>query len=328
MDIGLFPYLPKTDLHLHLDGAARPDTIRDLALLAGIAPEKLEPHLRVGNPGSLAAYLEHFDFVLPLMQTREALSRIAYEIVEDASQRNAAYLEVRFCPLLFLKGELSGEEAVNAVLEGIKSAEEDLGGVLGRVILCGLQGMDEAAAEKVVDLALTFQMSGVVGVDIAGDEAGKFNLDPFVRPFARAREAGLRITCHAGENGPADHIIQALERLGAQRIGHGTAILDDPRALDLALERNVGIECCPTSNFQTGAIPSLAEHPIRKMLAAGLSCTINTDNPMFSDTDIEKEWNLAIDALGLSAAECSQVLANGFSQMFLEDAPAPVRNVF
>ncbi|MBM3270314.1 MAG: adenosine deaminase [Candidatus Sericytochromatia bacterium] len=327
MEIGLFPYLPKTDLHLHLDGAARPDTLRDLALQAGIPPEKIEPHLRVGSPGSLAEYLAHFDFVLPLMQTRKALSRIAYEIVEDASQRNVAYVEIRFCPLLLLDGGLSGEEAVNAVVEGVRAAEEDLGGILGRLILCGLQGMDGDAATRVVDLALAFQLSGVVGVDVAGDEAGKFNLAPFERPFARARDAGLRITCHAGENGPADHVIQAMERLGAQRIGHGTAILGDPRAVALARERNVGIECCPTSNYQTGAIRSLAEHPIREMLAAGLSCTINTDNPMFSETDIEREWNLAIDEMKLTADECSLVLANGFSQMFLEDAPAPVRNV-
>ncbi|MBM3273816.1 MAG: adenosine deaminase [Candidatus Sericytochromatia bacterium] len=327
MDIGLYPYLPKTDLHLHLDGAARPDTIREFALAQGITPENIEPHLRVGTPGTLAEYLAHFRFVLPLMQTREALSRIAYEIVEDAQLHSAAYIEIRFCPLLVLEGGLSGEEAVNAVIEGIAAAQEDLGGILGRVVLCALQGQGREEAERVVDLALNFQISGVVGVDVAGDESGRWNLEPFVAPFRRAKDGGLRITCHAGENGPPEHIIEAIELLGAQRIGHGTSVLGSQRAIELARERNVGFECCPTSNVQTGAVTSYAEHPLRRMLAAGLACTINTDNPLFSETDIENEWNLAIDEIGLTAEECAIVLANGFSQMFLEDAPAPVRNV-
>ncbi len=326
MDLALYSFLPKTDLHLHLDGAARPDTLRDLAAEAGIPSDKVEPYLRVGNPGSLPEYLAHFQFVLPLMQTRDALSRIAYEVVEDAASHNAAYIEVRFCPLLHLDQGMSGEDAVDAVLQGIASAQEDLGGVLGRVILCALQGMEREQGESIVDLALNFQMSGVVGVDVAGDETGKFNLAPFVPAFRRARDGGLRITCHAGEGGPADHVIQAIELLGAHRVGHGTAILSDPRAVELALEHNVGIECCVTSNSQTGAIASLADHPLRQMLAAGLAVTINTDNPTFSDTDIDNEWNIALDVLGLTSDEASQILANGFAQMFLEDAPAPVKN--
>lgn len=326
MDAPLYTMLPKTDLHLHLDGAARPDTLRELAARAGIPSEKVEPYLRVGNPGSLQEYLAHFQFVLPLMQTREALSRIAYEVVEDASLHNAAYAELRFCPLLHLEGGMGDEDVVDAVLQGVASAQEDLGGVLGRVILCTLQGMEREAAERIVDLALNFQMSGVVGVDIAGDETGKFNLQPFVPAYRRARDGGLRITCHAGESGPPDHIIQAIELLGAHRIGHGTSILSNPRAVELALEHGVGIECCLTSNSQTGAIKSLADHPLRRMLAAGLSVTLNTDNPTFSDTDIEKEWNVAIDVLGITSTEAAQLLANGFAQMFLEDAPTPARN--
>lgn len=318
--------LPKTDLHLHLDGAARPDTLRELAARAGIPAEKVEPYLRVGNPGSLQEYLAHFQFVLPLMQTREALSRIAYEIVEDAALHNVAYVEIRFCPLLHLDGGMSGEEVVDAVLQGVASAQEDLGNVLGRVILCTLQGMEAEQADRIVDLALNFQISGVVGVDIAGDETGKFNLLPFVPAYRRAREGGLRITCHAGEGSSPDHIIQAIELLGAHRVGHGTTILDSPRAVELALERGVGIECCITSNSQTGAIASVADHPLRRMLASGLAVTLNTDNPTFSDTDIEREWDLAMNVLGITSGEASQLLANGFAQMFLEDAPAPVRN--
>jgi len=325
MDSALYTMLPKTDLHLHLDGAARPDTLREFALAKGLSPEQIEPYLKV-RPSSLAEYLSHFRFVLPLMQSRAALERIAYEVIEDAAAHTAAYAEIRFCPLLHLEGGLSGEEAVDAVLAGIARVQEDLGGVLGRVILCVIQGMEAEQAERIVDLALNFQISGVVGVDVAGDESAQFRIEPFVPAFKRARDAGLRITCHAGETGDPDHIIQAIELLGANRIGHGTAILKDPRAIQLALDHNVGIECCITSNWQTGSIKEIADHPLRKMLAHGLSATINTDNPTFSDTDIELEWQIATDALGLTSTECAQILANGFANMFLEDAPAPVRN--
>lgn len=316
--------LPKTDLHLHLDGAVRPDTLRDLAALQGIDSDAVEANMRVKASGSLESYLEHFAFVLPLLQTRESLIRVASEIVEDAAMGQAAYIEVRFCPLLHMDQGMTGETIVDAVLEGLTAGNVN---AVARVILCSLQGMNEDQANRIVDLALAFRSAGVVAVDVAGDETGKFNLAPFVRPYQRARDGGLKVTCHAGEGGPVGNILEAIEKLGASRIGHGTAIFDDPRAVELAVERNIGIECCITSNVQTGAIASLADHPLRRMIAAGLSATINTDNPTLSNTSIAEEWDLAIGELGLTQGECSQLLANGFAQMFLEDAPAPAGNV-
>jgi adenosine deaminase len=267
----------------------------------------------------LADCLDKFNYVLPLLQKESALERVAFELVEDAWRDGVTYLEVRFCPILSYQEGLSGEQVVEAVLSGLRRATQKYKVPAG-LILCVLQGMGEEIAESLADLAISYRNQGVLGLDVAGKEGGGFHIDPFVRAFARARDQGLRITVHAGEAGPGSNVRQAIERLGAQRVGHGTAILSDPRSIELAIAKGVGIECCLTSNVQTGAILKLEEHPLRQMLAAGLKVTLNTDNPTFSNTTISQEWAPAFDHLGLTESEAQAIRLNGFDLAFSQDA--------
>lgn len=314
--------LPKTDLHLHLDGAVRPQTLLDLARQRKMDPARLQTVFQSPPDGDLAAYLERFDLVLPLLQTRQALSRAGRELVEDCAAHKASYVEIRFCPLLHVEEGLRGQAVVEAVLEGVLGAQEATG-TQARVILCTLHGMTESQADQVANLAIAYRGKGVVALDLAGDEGRGFDLAPFTKAFWKAKDAGLHITVHAGEAGPGENVTEAITVLGAQRIGHGTRIFTDPRAVELALENRVGIEVCLKSNVQTGAVGKLADHPLRRMLAVGLCATICTDNTTVSHTTLDAEWRLLTEELGFNDDELMQLLANGFAQMFLDDAITP-----
>lgn len=264
------------DLHRHLDGSMRPDTLMELSDAAG-HPLAAVPKFSPGM--GLQAALDCFAITLAALQTPDAVRRVASECCEDALAEGVAHLELRFAPQLHLKGDLS--EILDAAIEG----------VAGRagLILCGLYGEDPAALGRCVDLAR--QRPEVVGIDLAGGptRAHRWGLLDYADVYSKARDIGLGRTVHAGEGRPAREIIEAILHLDAQRIGHGLSILDDDEAVKLAIDRGVTIEACPTSNWQVGILPSPGAHPVHRWLKRGLRVSICTDNTMLSQTSLPEE---------------------------------------
>ena len=275
------------DLHHHLDGSLRPSTVRDLAAGLGLAvPADLAFTAGMG----LEAALSRFAFTLSLLQEPAAVRRVASEIAEDAAAEGVTTLEVRFAPQ-FHRGASMGA-IVDAALDG-------LSGHAG-LLLCGLYGDPPSLFDDLIDVAAA--RPGVVGLDLAGGPlpTHRYGIPDYAEVFARARRLGLGCTVHAGEGRPAAEIAAAIERLGAQRIGHGTTLLDDERVLDLVRERGVTIEACPTSNVHTSVIGSVAEHPLPKWLAAGVKACVNADNTLLSAVSAAEEWRRAAEIPGMT----------------------------
>ena len=290
------------DLHRHLDGSLRPTTVEELARAEGLqVPEKLPFFVGMG----LESALSRFAFTLRLLQRTEALTRVAREMCEDAVEEGVTTLEVRFAPQLH--GADPGE-AVDAVLEG-------LGGRAG-LILCGLYGEPPEVMERLVTLAGT--RPGVVGIDLAGapTAGADFAMHSYAAPFRRAAGLGLGRTVHAGEGRPPAEIAVAVKLLGAQRIGHGTTVLDDPSVVALLVDRGVTIEACPTSNVHTSVIPAISAHPIARWLDVGLRVTVCTDNTLLSSVDAPTELNRVGTISGMNSDRISDVVRMGHEAAF------------
>jgi len=294
---------PLPDLHRHLDGSLREATLRELAGAAGVeVPERFRFWPGMG----LRAALDCFELSLAVLQTPGAVRRVAGEICEGAVREGVTTLELRFAPQLH-RGA-STEAIVDAAAEG----------VAGRagLILCGLFGESPAVLEALVALARS--RPAVVGIDLAGgpSAAQRDQLHDYARAFALARDLGLGRTVHAGEGRPASEIREAIERLHAQRIGHGTTLLDDPALVDLVRERGVTIEACLTSNLHTGAIADVAEHPLPRLLERGVRVTVCTDNTLFSDVDAPGEYRRAAGLPGVDTAAVEVLAAFGHAAAF------------
>lgn len=299
----LDPTQPLADLHRHLDGSLRRATLEELARRAGLS---VPPDLPFFPGVGLAGALSRFSFTLALLQRPDAVRRVAAEICEDAAAEGVTTLEIRFAPQLH-RG--AGPEAiVDAALEG----------VAGRagLVLCGLYGEPPELLGRLVALAASRR--GVVGIDLAGGPAAdhRWHLASYAAPFHRAAELGLGRTVHAGEGRPAAEIRAAVELLLAQRIGHGTTLLDDPAVVELLREREVTVEACITSNHHTGAIPEPAAHPLPAWLELGISACVCTDNTLLSAVDAPEEHRRAASIPGMSAALLSRAVACGHRAAF------------
>lgn len=292
-----------SDLHRHLDGSLRMDTVRELAAGRGIA---VPPDLPFFAGMGLEAALARFAFTLALLEEPAAVRRVASEICEDAAADGVATLEIRFAPQLHVGASI--EAIVEAALEGIDGR--------AGLILCGLYGEPPALLERLV--AVGACRSGVVGLDLAGGPtpAQAFRLSDYERPFGQAADAGLGRTVHAGEGRPPHEIRVAIEVLGAQRIGHGTTLLDDPAVAELVLERDVVIEACPTSNVHTGILASVAEHPLKRWLDLGIRATVCTDNTLFSAVTASQELDRVRAIPGITEADLQWVCATGEAAAF------------
>lgn len=295
------PGLP--DLHRHLDGSLRPATVEQLARRFGLP---LPPRLQFSPGLGLSAALARFDFVLQLLQRPAELTRVAAEACEDAAADGVTTLELRFAPQLHRGAPLA--DIIDAVLDG-------LAGRAG-LILCGLYGEDPALLHALVELAAA--RPRVVGIDLAGapSPAHAWRLHDYAAPFQRAAARGLGRTVHAGEGRPPAEIRVAIERLGAQRIGHGTTLLDDPSLIDLVRARGVAIEACLTSNHQIGAITSVADHPLVRWLELGVAATICTDNTFFSAVTSSSEHHLAAALPGMTPAHLESTIQAGHAAAF------------
>ncbi len=297
------------DLHRHLDGSLRPSTVAELAARAGLDVPGDLPF----SPGmGLDAALARFGFTLSLLQSPGAVRRVAAEMCEDAAAEGVSTLEIRFAPQLHRGAAL--EAIVDAALEGIAGR--------AGLILCGLYGEPPAVLESLVSAAASRE--GVVGIDLAGGPAPghAFGMDAYAEAFQRAAALGLGRTVHAGEGRPAAEIRVAIERLGAQRIGHGTTLLDDPAVVALVIAREVTIEACPTSNVHTGVIARVEEHPLPRWLDAGVRCCVCADNTLLSATDARRELALVARIPGMNEEKLARVVAAGHAGAFSRAAQA------
>jgi len=314
--------LPKAELHCHLDGSVRPATLLELGLKYGVpmpeaSPDALADHMYVRDARHLEDYLTRFDVTLAVMQSESAIERISYELGEDAAADGVRYIEVRWAPILNQQRGVSLEAAVEASLRGLRRAQA-AHGILGRVIICGLRHLRPEVSLDLARLAVAFQGKGVVGFDLAGGEAGH-PASVHRAAFRHAHEHGMCCTCHAGEGAGPESVADAVHLCGAQRIGHGTRLIEDPRLMDELAKNGVAIEACLTSNVQTRAAKDYESHPLRAYFERGMRVTLNTDNRLMSGTTLTAEYAHAAKELHFSLDELCTLARNGFENAFLPD---------
>jgi adenosine deaminase len=316
----LLSRLPKTDLHVHLDGSLRPRTLVELANEQGVDlptrdPEVLAEYMHVQDARDLVDYLSRFDITLSVMQEEDALERIAFELAEDAVRENVRYMEVRFSPVLNIQNGLTLEEAVAAPLRGLRRAEGEYGIRTG-IIICGIRNMSPHTSMDLANLTVAFKDRGVVAFDLAGAEynnPAKMHREAFYR----VGNANIAATIHAGEAYGPESIHQALHYCNANRIGHGTRLHEDPDLMAYVNNFRIPLEICLTSNVQTRAVRDYADHPLRLYYDEGLVVTLNTDNRLMSATTVTDEYWRAHEHLGFTWDELTRITLHGFESAFL-----------
>ena len=320
VDRELLRRLPKAELHCHLDGSVRPQTLLELAReydkpMPVADAAALRDLMRVTDARNLEEYLERFDVTLRVMQTEAALERISYELAEDSARDGVRYLEVRYAPVLNVREGLSLEQAVEAPLRGLARAEREHG-IIGRVIITAIRNMAPVVSRELAELAVAYRHRGVVGFDLAGGEQGH-PARAHAQAFEYARCHDLACTCHAGEGDGPDSVRQAVHVCGAHRLGHATRLIEDASLTDYCNDRRITLEICLTSNVQTRAVESYAAHPFREYFDRGLNVVLNTDNRLMSDVTLTDEYVHAARELGFSFDELARVAINGFESAFL-----------
>jgi adenosine deaminase len=312
--------LPKAELHCHLDGSVRPSTLLELGREARVqmpkhTPEELAEFMRVDDARTLEDYLRRFDVTVSVMQTEEALERIAYELAEDASEDGVRYIEVRNAPILNVVHGMTLVQAIEAPLRGLRRAEKDFG-IIGRFIVIALRNFTPEDSLEMAQLAVEFKNEGVVAFDLAGGEKGN-PAARHVAAFRYAREHDLAVTVHAGEGDGAESIREAVHVCGANRIGHGTRLIEDAELTQYVNDRRIALEVCLTSNVQTRVADSYEAHPLREYFDRGLNVTLNTDNRLMSGTTLTDEFVHAAEHLGFTVDELAGIALNGFESAFL-----------
>ncbi len=316
--------LPKTDLHVHLDGSVRPATLLDLAREGEVdlglhSEEEIREACQMGDgERSLERYLRAFRYTLPVMQWEGALERTAYELAMDAAAENVRLIEMRYSPLLHRERGLGFGEIISAVARGLERAEKETGIIAGQ-ILCGIRNMPPDSSLELAEATLEYRDLGVVAFDLAGAEKD-YPAKEHKEAFYFVQNNNLNSTLHAGEAfGPAS-ISQALHYCSAHRIGHGVRLGEDEDLLRFANDHRIPLEMCLTSNLDTGAVADIRQHPFGKYLDLDLRVTLNTDNRLISDTTVTGEFALAAEAFQLSVEAIHTIVLNGFKSAFLPHA--------
>lgn len=312
--------LPKAELHVHLDGSLRPETMLELAAEYGKPmpesdPERLREYMHVKDARNLVEYLARFDVTLSVMQTADSLERIAYELAADLAAENVRYAEVRYSPILNTREGLPLTEAVDAPLRGLRRAEEEFG-IRTALIICGIRNMDPSTSRDLADLTVAYKGRGVVAFDLAGAEynyPAKKHKDAFFTVINK----NMAATIHAGEAYGAESIHQALHYCKANRIGHGTRLYEDADLMQYIKDFRIPIEICLTSNIQTRAAPSFEEHPLRRYYDADLVLSLNTDNRLMSATTVTEEFWRAHRHQGFTWPELVDLSLMAFEAAFL-----------
>src|SRR5512140_3038374 len=331
LDQALLKSLPKVLLHEHLDGVLRPRTIIELARATGYAgiptqdPDELATWFQRGaDQKSLSEYLRGFAHTIAVMQSEDALERVAFEQAEDLSRDGVVYFETRFAPVLHTRQGLTNQRVVAAVLKGLERGRKELG-IQSGLIICAMRNMDVSL--EMAELAVDFRERGVVGFDLAGEEGG-YPPKKHVEAFHYIQRENFNITIHAGEGYGKESIWQAIQYCGAHRIGHGTRLIDDIAVLDgnvvklgdlaqYVLDKRIPLEICLISNVHTGATPSLAEHPFKILYQEKFRVTLNTDNRLMSDTTMTREFEAAADTFGLGLDDFEKITINAMKSAFL-----------
>lgn len=330
--------LPKAELHVHLDGSLRPETMLDLAaerdvVLPAADPEALGAYMVVSDAASLEEYLERFAITLSVMQDAEAIERITYECVIDHALEGVWYAEIRFCPLLNTEGGLNATEVTEAALAGVRRAEEDVrAGALPQIsdlhagppsissalILCGLRSHTPKQTLEVAELAVAYRDRGVVAFDLAGPESG-YPVHEHLAAFDTAHRGGVPITIHAGEGYGPESIREALTLGHARRIGHGTRLHEDRALLDTVRRLEIPLEVCLTSNVQTRVVDEIRHHPAWRYRLAGVPIALSTDNRLMSGVSLTDEYERAVATFGLTHPEVTGLARAAFEHAFVSD---------
>ncbi len=313
--------LPKTELHCHLDGSVRPRTVLELAehQKVSLPTGNLARLTRLMQAGrrtrNLGDYLRIFDITLSVMQEKEALYRIAYELVEDCAEENVRHLEVRYSPILHRKRRLKFEDIVDPVIAGLRDAGARHDISTG-VIICGIRSMSPKVSIELAELAVAYKGRGVLAFDLAGQEKD-YPAKAHREAFDIIHKNNVNSTVHAGEAfGPAS-IAQALHYCGAHRIGHGTRLVEDDDLMRYVRDHRIPLEMCLSSNVQTRVAKTPSAHPFGQYFRSGLRVTLNTDNRLMSATTSSQEIALAARAFRLSPYEIKRIIINGFKSAFM-----------
>ena len=331
LDKRLLQSLPKVLLHEHLDGVLRPQTVIELARDAKYSdlptndPTALSQwFFRGANQGSLTKYLEGFTHTIAVMQTEEALQRVAYEQAEDLSRDGVVYFETRFAPVFHTHKGLTHQQIVSSVLKGLERGRKEFG-ISSGLIICAMRNMNTSL--EMAELAVDFRSRGVVGFDLAGEEGG-YPPKKHVDAFHYIQRENFNITIHAGEGYGKESIWQAIQYCGAHRIGHGTRLIEDIAVVDgkavklgdlaqYVLDKRIPLEICLLSNVHTGATPSLAEHPFKILYQEKFRVTLNTDNRLMSSTSMTQEFAAAAETFGLNLDDFEKITINAMKSAFL-----------
>ncbi len=331
IDTAVLQRAPKVLLHEHLDGGLRPLTVIELARDCGYGelptedPDALGQWFHRGaNKGSLPEYLEGFRHTIAVMQSRGAIERVAFEFIEDMHRDGVVYAEARFAPCFHMQKGLTPEAAVQAALDGFQRGKEKYGVHWG-LILCAMR--DRTDSLEWAEMAIDFRYRGVVGFDLAGEEAG-FPPKKHVEAFRAIQLANFYSTLHAGEAFGIASIWQALQVCGAHRLGHATRLTDGMTIVDgkivkmgslaqYILDRRVPLEMCLSSNVHTGAVPSLEAHPFKLYFERGFRVTLNTDDRLMSDTTMTKEFRIAVEQFGLGLVDLEKITLNSIKSAFI-----------
>lgn len=318
------PSIPLVDLHRHLDGNIHPELIWQLAQkynidLPGNSLEEFRPHAQIQDQTSdLLAFLEKLDYGVSVLADQDAVYQVAYDNVRDAKAQGLDYTELRFSPYyMAMNFKLNIAEVVNQIANAVEQGNKDFGVKVNLIgILSRTFGVD--ACQQELDGILAHK-DRITALDLAGDELN-FPAELFVPHFNAARDAGLAITVHAGEADGPQSIWNAINLLGATRIGHGVAATQDPKLMEYLAKHQIAIESCPTSNYQTATVGDLTRHPLKTFLDNEVLVCLNTDDPAVSNITLEHEYRVAKDVIGLSQQELERVQLNGVKASFLSDA--------
>jgi len=322
--LNVYKALPKVELHRHLEGSLRLQTMLDIARAHGITLPasilRLSGMVQVvdEDPLTFQNFLAKFNTLRLFYKSPDVIHRVTREAVQDAAMDNIKYLELRFTPVALSRAErFPMHDVIDWVCQSAADAAEEFG-IKVRLIASVNRHESTELAEQVAWLAASHMHRGIVGMDLAGNEA-EFSAKPFTPIFAEARQAGLHLTIHAGEWAGASNVYEAIHDVGAERIGHGVRVMEDQDVVALARERGTTFEVCPTSNYQSGVVPALSAHPLARMFQAGLNVTIDTDDPSVSRITLTDEYKLVCEDLGVPLNILKRSILAAAKASFLSD---------
>lgn len=315
--------LPKIELHCHLDGSLRVETVIELAKKENIQLDSYDYDyvknlLTVEEDcDSLDEYLKRFDLPNEVLQTKENLRRASYELLEDAAKDNVKYIEVRFAPIFHIKKGLGLEEIIESVINGIRDAENKYD-IKGNVIISCIRGLSLEHVYESIKAGEKYLGKGVVAIDLAASEKEDFAYE-YIEAMKIAKEKGFRITIHAGETGFGKNVRDSINLLGAERIGHGVYIYNDEEAYKLVKDNGITLEMCPKSNIDTKAVNSYEDHPIYKYHKDNIKVNLSTDNRTVSNINLNEETSKLIETFKVNIDEYKEIYINSVSAAFCDD---------